>query len=117
MPLLQVIVLALVQGITEFLPISSTAHLAMAPWLLVPIVTVWGYLTGLAICLGQRASVAVLQWSVALLIAAGLPFGPSDAALRAALVLAGGGLQAVLDHHDDSGADRPVDVEDPMRRR
>ena len=34
MPLLQVIVLALVQGITEFLPISSTAHLAMAPWLL-----------------------------------------------------------------------------------
>ena len=34
MPLLQVIVLAMVQGITEFLPISSTAHLAMAPWLL-----------------------------------------------------------------------------------
>src|SRR5439155_1176492 len=34
MPLLQVIVLALVQGITEFLPISSSAHLALAPWLL-----------------------------------------------------------------------------------
>jgi len=34
MPLLQVIILALVQGITEFLPISSTAHLALAPWLL-----------------------------------------------------------------------------------
>ena len=34
MPLLQVIILALVQGITEFLPISSSAHLAMAPWLL-----------------------------------------------------------------------------------
>jgi undecaprenyl-diphosphatase len=34
MPLLQVILLALVQGITEFLPISSTAHLALAPWLL-----------------------------------------------------------------------------------
>lgn len=34
MPLLQVIVLALIQGITEFLPISSTAHLALAPWLL-----------------------------------------------------------------------------------
>jgi undecaprenyl-diphosphatase len=33
MPILQVIVLALVQGVTEFLPISSTAHLALAPWL------------------------------------------------------------------------------------
>lgn len=34
MPILQVVVLALVQAITEFLPISSTAHLALAPWLL-----------------------------------------------------------------------------------
>lgn len=34
MPLYQVIVLAVVQGITEFLPISSSAHLALAPWLL-----------------------------------------------------------------------------------
>ncbi len=34
MPLYQVVVLAVVQGITEFLPISSSAHLALAPWLL-----------------------------------------------------------------------------------
>jgi len=34
MPLIQVVVLALVQGLTEFLPISSSAHLALAPWLL-----------------------------------------------------------------------------------
>ena len=34
MPLIQVIVLAAVQGITEFLPVSSTAHLALIPWLL-----------------------------------------------------------------------------------
>lgn len=34
MPLYQVLVLAIVQSVTEFLPISSTAHLALAPWLL-----------------------------------------------------------------------------------
>lgn len=34
MSLIHVIILAFVQGITEFLPISSSAHLALAPWLL-----------------------------------------------------------------------------------
>ena len=33
MPLIEAIILGLVQGITEFLPISSTAHLALIPWL------------------------------------------------------------------------------------
>ncbi len=33
MPILQVIILALVQGLTEFLPISSTAHLYLTSWL------------------------------------------------------------------------------------
>ncbi len=34
MPLVQAIILALVQALTEFLPISSTAHLILFPWLL-----------------------------------------------------------------------------------
>lgn len=33
MDTLQIIVLALVQGLTEFLPISSSAHLILVPWL------------------------------------------------------------------------------------
>ena len=33
MPLYQAIILAIIQGLTEFLPISSSAHLALAPWL------------------------------------------------------------------------------------
>src|SRR5580704_8218801 len=34
MPIYQVIVLACVQGLTEFLPVSSTAHLYLTSWLL-----------------------------------------------------------------------------------
>jgi undecaprenyl-diphosphatase len=33
MPLIQVVVLAVIQGLTEFLPISSTAHLYLTSWL------------------------------------------------------------------------------------
>jgi len=69
---------------------------ASTPWLLVPIVALWGYMTGLAVCFDARWSAAVLQWSVALLIAVGLPQTPSEAALRAGLVLAGGLLQTIL---------------------
>jgi len=33
MPLYQAVILAILQGLTEFLPISSTAHLIIVPWL------------------------------------------------------------------------------------
>jgi uncharacterized membrane protein YccC len=80
-------------AISTFVGASAAAS---APWMLVPIIAFWGYITGLSICLGPLVNVAVLQWSIALLIAVGFPAGGSEAALRAGLVLSGGVLQAVL---------------------
>lgn len=57
MPLLHLVVLALVQGITEFLPISSSAHLV-----LVPALTGWedqGLIIDVAVHVGTLAAVTV----------------------------------------------------------
>jgi hypothetical protein len=40
---------------------------ATVPWLLVPIVLVWGYVTGLMVCLGPRLSVAALMGMILLI--------------------------------------------------
>jgi uncharacterized membrane protein YccC len=69
---------------------------AAAPWALVPVVAVWAYIVGLMAALGPRAGIAGLHWAMALLIATAIPLGPGEAAVRAALALAGGLWQGVL---------------------
>jgi uncharacterized membrane protein YccC len=66
------------------------------PLLLIPVVFVWAYAVGLLAVLGPTVLAVTLQWPVALLIASALPLSPADAALRAALVLAGGLWQCLL---------------------
>ena len=60
MPIEQIIVLALIQGITEFLPISSSGHL-----LLVPTLTGWadqGLMTDVMVHMGSFLAVIVYFW-------------------------------------------------------
>jgi uncharacterized membrane protein YccC len=66
------------------------------PWLLVPIVFVWAYVSGLFAALGPTLVAVALQGPVALLIGSAIPLSPGPAAVRAALVLAGGIWQCLL---------------------
>lgn len=69
MLILQIVVLALIQGITEFLPISSSGHL-----LLVPAITGWadqGVLTDVMVHMGSFLAVVVYFWRDCLNLAAG----------------------------------------------
>jgi undecaprenyl-diphosphatase len=81
MPLLQAIVLGIVQGLTEFLPVSSTAHLIIIPWLLG-----WddgGLTFDVALHVGTLAAVFIYffrDWLQVIAQGFGLNFG-SDAAL------------------------------------
>lgn len=65
-------------------------------WAMVPIAAVAGYLAGVAVSLGQRLSSAAIQVPVAAQVAVSVPLAPGPAAVRGALVLAGGLFQAVL---------------------
>ncbi len=60
MDVLQAVVLGLLQGVGEFLPISSSAHLIVMPWLMK-----WGY-SGLsfeiALSFGTLAAVGIYFW-------------------------------------------------------
>jgi undecaprenyl-diphosphatase len=81
MPLYQAIILAIVQGLTEFLPISSTAHLAIIPQLLH-----WrdpGLAFDIALHAGTLAAIVIFffrDWVKIVLTGIGIPFesGPKD---------------------------------------
>ncbi|KJS43474.1 MAG: UDP pyrophosphate phosphatase [Rhodospirillaceae bacterium BRH_c57] len=81
--LIQIVVLALVQGITEFLPVSSSGHL-----ILVPIVAQWpdqGLAMDVAVHVGALGAVLVYFWRDVWTMAAGLGRqiqGRSDAGAR-----------------------------------
>lgn len=70
MPLEQIVVLAIIQGVTEFLPISSSGHL-----ILIPALTGWkdqGAATDVMVHVGSLAAIIVYFWRDVLSILAGL---------------------------------------------
>lgn len=82
MPIIHAVILALVQAATEFLPVSSTAHLILVPWL-----AGWedhGLLFDIALHLGTLAAVLIYfakTWIRLLFLSIGrkvLPPGPGD---------------------------------------
>ncbi|GAB6052711.1 undecaprenyl-diphosphate phosphatase [Magnetospira thiophila] len=88
MTLLQLIVIALVQGITEFLPISSSGHL-----ILVPVVTGWpdqGLMMDVSVHMGTLLAVMLYFWRDvwAMIVGlGGLLVGRMDAGARLALLV------------------------------
>jgi len=83
MPLIQAIVLGIVQGLTEFLPISSTAHLILIPWLLG-----WkdpGLAFDVALHVGTLAAILIYffrDWMQVLAQGLGIPTGGDPALAR-----------------------------------
>ncbi|MEP2185966.1 undecaprenyl-diphosphate phosphatase, partial [Roseibium sp.] len=60
MPILHLAILALVQGITEFLPISSSGHLVLVPYMMD-----WkdqGLMLDVAVHVGTLGAVMVYAW-------------------------------------------------------
>lgn len=81
------IVLAVVQGITEFLPVSSSAHLALVPWFVdMPDQGIW---FDIAVHVGSLGAVVIYFWRDvwALLVGVGHTARRQDSAQRHLLLL------------------------------
>jgi undecaprenyl-diphosphatase len=102
----QAIVLGIVQGLTEFLPVSSSAHLLIVPWLLG-----WespGLAFDAALHLGTLAAVIVYFWRDLLSMVRALPHAlrrpgavllsrePDDVPARLALLIALGTIPGLV---------------------
>lgn len=125
MGVLEAILLGVVQGLTEFLPISSSAHLLIIPWLFG-----WpepGLAFNVALHLGTLVAVVTYFWRDLLVMAAGLLRGlrtrrwTADPDARLALIIAIGSIPAAvagflgsdaLDayFHSGGGGDRAIMV-------
>lgn len=97
MTVLQIVVLAILQGLTEFLPISSSGHL-----ILVPVLTGWpdqGLVVDVAVHVGSLGAVLLYFWRdirTMLLGALGALRGRNDPGLRLALHLIIGTIPALI---------------------
>ena len=100
MGVLEAIILGVVQGVTEFLPISSSAHLLIVPWLFG-----WpepGLAFNVALHLGTLLAVVTYFWRELVAMAAGLLRGlrvrrwTADPDARLALIIAIGSIPAAV---------------------
>lgn len=125
MGVLEAILLGVIQGLTEFLPISSSAHLLIVPWLFG-----WpepGLAFNVALHLGTLVAVVTYFWRDLVAMAAGLLRGlrtrrwTADLDARLALIIAIGSIPAAvagflgsdaLDayFHSGGGGDRAIMV-------